>query len=287
MEDLSSITKWYTGKAKEKIITFVLPTLAQALVDGHWAPKTSRSVKSLLRKQAVAQKFAKANDRDRNGWRARADRGRLIDIFEGPGEYATEVRGYEAVFAMQFGAFERAEKIAELTEKLVKFCANDEERAAVAKARQWAEDFVTVAKLVETLDSMRPKPAYVFAEISPSVFANVGRTLALDFSSVRQPEIRWVRVILRLLDEKEVQMWEPEIIWPEGTRHAVSKFAHGSDAGNAQCEACGHAIKRADNWVPLLLDSASTEGPCSLWVGKDCAKKLFGCTITGTAKFKR
>jgi hypothetical protein len=54
--------------------------------------------------------------------------------------------------------------------------------------------------------------------------------------------------------------------------------ADWSAAGNEQCQACGHAIK-SGRFVPLVLDGKN--GLCSLWVGRDCAERFFGCKVTG------
>lgn len=182
---------------------------------------------------------------------------------------------------MEFGHIEKAAQVLELCKSLIKFCVNDAETAAVETARGWAKDFLPVAELVKELDAARPKPAYVFKTVSPTVFANVGTQMGLQFESVRAPEVVWVKEFVL-----GKMMWVPEIKWPEGTLHNTSKFAWGSKAGNSQCEACGHAIRRNDNWVPLLLDSVGNP-PTALWVGKDCAKTLFGCVIQGTAIFNK
>jgi hypothetical protein len=39
------------------------------------------------------------------------------------------------------------------------------------------------------------------------------------------------------------------------------------------------------NWVPLVAQMAA--GPASLWVGRDCAKKLFGADASGEATYLR
>lgn len=37
--------------------------------------------------------------------------------------------------------------------------------------------------------------------------------------------------------------------------------------------------KKSDNWVPLLGELAGSNR--SLWVGRDCARTLFGIKVTG------
>ena len=77
------------------------------------------------------------------------------------------------------------------------------------------------------------------------------------------------------------------IVWPDGTKHCANRFAKvgRSRSGNAQCHACGHAIKSAYNWVPLTLTHESGELH-SFWVGRDCAKKLFGVEMKGEAVYE-
>lgn len=70
--------------------------------------------------------------------------------------------------------------------------------------------------------------------------------------------------------------------WPEGTQHNKSRFFQSNN--HMQCQACGHAIQKPFNWVPILAYGHSEKPtPCSLWVGRDCAGKLFGCKVEGDA----
>jgi hypothetical protein len=72
------------------------------------------------------------------------------------------------------------------------------------------------------------------------------------------------------------------VVWPEGTEHACSRFA--ASGSQNQCHACGHAIRNAFNWVPLVVENA--EGvPHALWVGRDCAENLFGIKATGELEY--
>jgi len=185
------------------------------------------------------------------------------------------------VHAMMFGSFSQAPRVLTLVDQLTPHCACDAECTALETARKWAIDFTPVAELVAKLDATRPKPSYVFGEISQTVLDNVGREMGITFASVHIPEIRWEKV--ERCDEhgRLTFGWVGIIQWPEGTVHGRSRFA----AGNNQCHACGHRIRKNDNWVPLVADG--TSAPVSLWVGRDCARHLFGCATTGDADFRR
>ncbi len=283
MTDFSSLLRWYTGKALTVARDYVLPTLAEAETLGYWPPGASRKVTAALNKCNVAHKFAKANDRrdHRDG-----DAGLLGDVFDVRGDsyYKATVRSNPLVHAMMFGSTSHAPACLVLADALFTFCVNDAERAALATARTWAADFAPVAELMARLDATRPKPVYVFATLSPTVLKNVNAAMGLNLTTVRSPEIIYVKVENLAEDGTKFWVWEPEIVWPEGTVHNTSKFAYGTDRNNT-CHACGHAIKNAFNWVPLLAD-AGTE-PRSLWVGKDCARNLFGCKVTSEVEFTR
>lgn len=285
------IEKWYSGKGLHTIRTYVLPTLATAEKDGYWPKGASRKIKAALNKQNVAIKFAK--DNDRNFERTDDDAGLLDDVLDIRGKryYEAKVKGSTLVHWMNYGQYAHAESALDLCDKLLPYTVNAAEKKALATARQWAEDFAPIAELDRLLDSRRAKPEYVCKTLSPTVLANVGKALQIDLTSVAVPPMKgkWIKVNRPIKGQpgkfEEIQIYHIEILWPEGTKHCTSKFSHGSRAGNSQCEACGHAIRNGYNWVPLL--ATTPKGPVSLWVGRDCASKLFGCDVTGDAEYAR
>jgi hypothetical protein len=80
---------------------------------------------------------------------------------------------------------------------------------------------------------------------------------------------------------KTVRLPVGRMLWPEGTTHRESRYAHGS----SNCHACGHQIRSPYNWVPLVAQTAT--GPVSLWVGRDCARNLFQAEVTGDGRYER
>jgi hypothetical protein len=284
----SEITKWYTGKALGIIQTYVLPTLRQAEIEGEWPKGASRKVKAALNKQSVAKRFADANDIHRvrgSNYRPQdGDQGLLEDVSSVRGRHSFEskqLRGWYLVFWMEFGQFENSTQAQTLVEQLAPFCVNDTERAALARSKQWADDFAPIAALVAELDSRRPKPTIVCKTLSPLQLSNVGKALAVDLSNVEPcPMVMvWVEQI-NPKTGKTYKITMPELKWPEGTRHGASKFSGGN-----KCESCGHAIKNPFNWCPLVGHTPT--GPISLWVGRDCAKDLFNCDVSGEADYGR
>jgi hypothetical protein len=191
---------------------------------------------------------------------------------------------YYAWQAMFFGSFGRAAEV--LTK------AEHEQGPEGETIRQWANDFLPIVELIRLLNSRRPKPTYAFGTLSPTVVENVNKNLKICLTNITVPEMKgeWRKVQRPIKGRpgkfEEVEVYFIEPVWPEGTKHCVSRFSYGSKAGNSQCEACGHAIKNPWNWVPLL--GTTPTGPVSLWVGHDCAENFFGCKVLdGEAEFLR
>ena len=99
-----------------------------------------------------------------------------------------------------------------------------------------------------------------------------------------------------MIKGQKVSVYEVVIDWPDGTLHFRSKFLRSEN--HELCQACGHAIKDPFNWVPILaygteplehqlIGVPAKSVPYSLWVGRDCAHKLFGCEAEGDAIYKR
>lgn len=296
MNEAHPIEKWFSGKGLATVRAYVLPTLAEAERLGYWPKGASQKITAALNKQNEAIKFARKHERSRVDARYRG----MMGGYPNPAELAgllddvrpdrtkhyfssTRTSGHAFVSAMTFGHVSCAPELVELGAKLEPHCANDEERAALATARQWAADFAPIAALMERLDATRPIPTIVLGSLSPTVAKNVGAAMGVDFATVRMPEIEWRHVEVEIKGCK-VRVPVAKILWPEGTAHNKSRFAWGSKAGNSQCHACGHAIK-SGNFVPLVADT--TKGPRSLWVGRDCARNLFAVEISGDADFQR
>jgi len=273
------IEKWFSGKALKIVQEFVLPTLATAAELGYWPKGASRKVTAALNKQAPALKFAKANERrvHQDG-----DEGRLEDVFDVRGDlyFKATIKPTYLVHAMMFGSVSHAPEMITLADKLVPFCVNDAERAALATARAWVADFAPVAELVALLDSRKPVPVVVCKTLSPLVLANLGKSLAVNLETIAPAPVKYVWETRVRPDGTSYQVAVPTLDWPAGTKHNMSRFAKGT-AHNAQCHACGHAIKNPFNWVPLLCTTPT--GPVSLWTGKDCAVNLFNCDVSGEA----
>jgi hypothetical protein len=286
--NFDNLRRWYSGKALITLDTYVIPTLKQAEQDEAWPTGASRKVRAALNKQTVAIKFANANERKSPDGRIlprdETTMGLLDDVSDNRARYwDAKLRSAPLVHAMMFGQFTHAPKLIKLAQDLLPHCATNTERAALATALQWTTDNAPVAELVARLDATRPKPVYVFAAISKTIYASVSTAMGIDFTSIASPKITWDKVKTTIAG-KTAYIWVPTIHWPAGTKHNTSKFSYGSKAGNDQCQACGHAIRNNYNWVPLL--ATTTKGPVSLWVGRDCAESLFGCKITaGSAEF--
>lgn len=296
--DFSPIKRWYTGKALKIVVEYVLPTLAVAEEQGYWPKGASRKVWAALNKQAVAQKFAKANDRDRNVRQPEHDDSKLEGLLDDIGDdrkhyFNREISGAPIVHAMMFGQVAHAPKLVDLILELkARRCVRPSEQAPLQTAMQWALDFKPVAELLAKLDASRPGVVVVLGSLSRTVVANLGKSMHIALDRIESPQIEWswaTRIDPKT--KKEIRIQVGKILWPENTLHCQSKFTGGSKVGNSQCHACGHAIRDPWNWVPLLayahvppLASAPLQ-PVSLWVGRDCARKLFNVDVTGDAEY--
>jgi hypothetical protein len=271
---LQQIEKWYRGKALEVIRTFAIPTLLQAAADGYWPKGASRKVKAALSKQNVAAKFARAN------------RDVLEALADHENRWEATHRGWEIAHSMQFGSLRGAATVATTVTGLRAFIAPlqaDEVTALGAlldTAETWAADFAPVASLVSALDATRPKPIIVLGSLSRTVADNVGTAMGVAFDTIEVPPTEW-NWVEEEVNGTTVRVPVGRILWPDGTRHFMSRYA----AGNGQCHACGHGIRNPWNWVPLVAETAS--GPVSLWVGRDCASNLFKAEVTGDGRYER
>jgi hypothetical protein len=145
---------------------------------------------------------------------------------------------------------------------------------------RWARANAEIAELVKLLDARRPKPSVMMGTLSPTVAANISSHIGLDVSTIQYPPSHgeWVEFEHK---GKQYCVYQAIIDWPEGTQHNKSRFFHSTN--NSQCQACGHAIQNPFNWVPILAYGRKEPTPCALWVGRDCAEKLFGCEVDGAA----
>ena len=269
-----AILEWFSGKGRDTIVNFTIPAIVESEAMGYWKKGVSRTVHATLNKQNVAAKWARDVEKA------------LFVGYDHP--------LYQGLSDMRYGSFGRAHKL--LTEEgLVKLRAETYLYTPVKGADKgvaqnvgetiirWARANAEVAELVALLDSRRPKPTIVMKTLSPTVAENVSKHIGLDVSTIQSPPMHgeWVEMLRKGV---KVKVWQVVIDWPQGTLHFQSKFLHSEN--NDLCQACGHAIKDPWNWVPILsYDAGKT--PYSLWVGKDCAEKLFGCEVSGDAIYKR
>lgn len=301
-----NILEWYSGKARERIVNFAIPTLAECEELGYWKKGVSRTLKAALNKQNEARKFIDKSLTKRKqlaGSDAKVTNGDLLENLHGAKHTTKEMerglgtheKGFYLAHAMRFGSFGLAKKNIALAERLQPYAekADRETFEAWGAALRWAKAFEPVAELIKLLDSRRPKPVIAFGgTLSPTVWANVGRAMEIEMSTLGAPPSHgeWVEKEMLINGKmQKVSVWEVTIDWPKGTKHNMSKFVRNQESGNWLCQACGHAIKNPYNWVPLLAYTKPDKvhgTPLSLWVGRDCAQKLFGCEVEGDAIYK-
>ena len=256
------ILEWFSGKARDTIVSFTIPALLESEQLGYWKKGVARRVGATLNKQNVAAKWARKVE-EKFGEHA-------FGSFHLRHDHPLD----DAQSSLLFGSFARAPEL--LRKLLAAPTFSDAEKPYAQDAISWAQAFTPVANLVQLLDSRRPKAVVVMATLSPTVAKNVSAHIGLDASTIQSPPMHgeWGEVMLK---GRKVRVYEVVVDWPDGTRHNTSRFHN-----HAQCQACGHAIQNPFNWVPLLAYNAE-KVPLSLWIGRDCAWKLFGCKVEGDA----
>ncbi len=266
------VLRWFKGKACENAAA-ALDLLALSEAEGNWIPGASRRVRACLGKANVAINIGRQHDR----------------ALSAIGDYKDDnsVRGHNVAMVLRFSSFgDRG-----IDWEGVKAKTEDSQlRAVIDRAHDFVNDFATINALLHELDSVRPKPVFTSIGASRLVSSTlVSMGLASPEANVRVCPVEWERV--QLFKEDGVTpkgwTWKAKLLWPEGTRHNRSRYAMGTSTHD-QCHACGHAIKNPYNWVPLLIDNVNGQGttPYSLWVGRDCAKTIFGVKMTGDFDIK-
>jgi hypothetical protein len=290
-----SILEWFSGKARDTIVNFTIPALVESESLGYWKKGVSRTVHATLNKQNVAKNVARAIE---------AQVGTPDRWSNGVPRLAYDHPLHEGASDMQYGSFGRAPRHLTAEAKTKRDAEGDftftpkgaaAPTSANATIERWARAFAEVAELVELLDSRRPKPVFVMKTLSPTVADNLSAHIGIDVRTLQVPEMHgeYEEVVVK---GHKVQVYVVVIDWPEGTLHFRSRFLHSEN--NELCQACGHAIKDPYNWVPILAygdepreqqlaDRPAKQVPYSLWVGRDCAAKLFGCQVEGDAIYKR
>lgn len=151
-------------------------------------------------------------------------------------------------------------------------------RGLVEKKGQ-GENWVAFREAVKALDESRNRAVFIvdLTKVSPTVRKTLDG-LDLNSETIRVCPIKYIDVTITLENGKEIVVQQGLLNWPEETRHGCSRF-HSTNT-NFQCQACGHAIHNMGNWVPVLVDNKAGN-PHSLWVGRDCARNLFGIELKG------
>jgi hypothetical protein len=281
--ETATILRWFTGKSLEKA-TAALKLLDQSVKQGFWVKGASRSVRAALGKTNVAAKLANANQ----VWLER------LGVPDGKGTYdseyaATRQLGWNIYMSLAYGNFEQLVQLdlaAALNALGPAFPApstllplqRQHRTEVLSQVAEYQKAFAPVAAAVAELDEARPPPVFTSIGVSPTLTATLTDLGFIGDLKVSVCPIRWEKRETTDKDGKKHTFFIGILLWPEGTVHGASRY-RGTDI-HEQCEACGHAIKRIFNWVPLVLEGAG-QPPKSLWVGRDCAKSIFGVKMDG------
>lgn len=236
-----SVLVWFSGASLINARA-ALELLDASIKLGCWIPGASRKVRAAMGKANVARKQIKT---DRS--------------------YSATKISNDLDSAIRYGAFHKG---------FTTYTAA-ELATVTLEAQAYITDMAPVVAAMNILDATRPVAQFTLMNASPLISSHL-KTLGVTAVEICPME-------RKRIEEKDAKgnvtyRWVWELVWPAGTKHHTSKFAFGTNH-NAQCHACGHAIKNAFNWVPMVLTTKA--GLASYWVGRDCAETLFGVKLTG------
>lgn len=269
--DFEMIRSFYKGAALKKVDA-VLPGFKKSIEQGFWEPGVSRAVRAAFYGygKAATIKLARAIDSDKSlghdfGYVDVGDFGRVLGSC-----MPVSVERLEQTLAnMKVGKlfFEDRIDISRIPHALMGYF-----ETAICMAKTLEPMWETIKRL----DSARPAPVFTMMNASPLISEELKNQNA---TSVEVPKYGTEWEVIRDAKGSVYQIPVIVIKWPEGTKHGAAKW-HRHDG---QCECCGHRIK-VGGYVPLLLNTE--EGPKSLWVGRACAKTLFGVDMKGELTVK-
>ena len=246
-----NVLAFFSGKSLEKA-RVALANVAQSATQGYWTPGVSRSARAALSKSTVAKKVVKD-----------------VSIVGGFSVASNEGDAFFRVRqALEFGYMvPETLKLALAGLPLIQ----DRHPEIAAFFRAYAAAFIPLGEEMERLDNARPIPVFTTMKASPTVSRTLTSLNASD-AHICPMDFSWEERVNKVGVTITVPICT--LMWPAGTKHNTSRY------GGCQCQACGHAIRNGDNWIPMVLTTSS--GPKSLWVGRDCAKTLFGVNYKGT-----
>ncbi len=279
---VKQILSFFSGVARTRA-SASLTHLETAIDRGYWLPEDKRrSIEASLNKVSTEVKN-----------KARAMEQLVSLVFD----YGHPLRNdaWRAHHNLFFGSFIGAQNVKYSAILAgVEVCYWDL-RAHVEYVRDYAAAFAPVAAAIKALDAQIPPPVFTYLDVSRTITKTLE---GLGFSEVSQPK---VQLAPYHFEERQAPTWdkstrdylrnaEGKILthtvrimitdWPAETKHGAGRFGYGNFT---HCESCGHAIQNVFNWVPLLITTADGQN-YSLWVGRDCARSLFGIKVTGEVR---
>jgi hypothetical protein len=254
----ADVLGWFTGKGREKA-AWALARLAESEARGEWVSKASRTVRAIM--------VGKANVASRLGGKHRRE-------LEAIGDYTVpmERRGWSVGHLLVYGGSNPGIDFAAIRE-----AAPEALKGVITTAERFAADMAPVKALMAKLDATRPEPVFTYLGCSPTVTATLTYLGVEGNTETTRPcPIEWKEEVRKDKNGTTFYVKVGYLKWPEGTVHGTSRY----DRHSNHCESCGHAIKNGLNWVPLVIDN-KVGVPHSLWVGRDCARTIFGIKVDG------
>nr|BFD64790.1 hypothetical protein BdHM001_34710 [Bdellovibrio sp. HM001] len=261
-EQIETLKKSYSGKNLEAVEA-AIAMVNESVAAGFWLPRVSRKAR------AGFSKPSKAASRARTVYRGLSDK---FYNAEGEERERLDKLKWIANDIQASAAYGREMPTKEEIEQVIHLYP--------AGSLDYLKDNVDVlSQIRETmniLDSLLPIPVVTELGFSPKVQATLLEcNLRVDLSTVRFPDIE--RKVVEFTDKNGRKKYRVlyRLIWPEGTMHGASRFASGG-----HCEACGKAIP-SGRFAPFQAFDKESGRHISLFVGSDCAKKIFGVRFAG------
>lgn len=267
-----AVLSWFSGKSRTNMVA-ALDALDRSIAQGCWEQGWSRKVAAAAKKANLAAKVART-----------ARRTKLFPDLTYRLTHYEEISAAKYLVEWMLYGHIRKSDVDKVTDESAK-CLTDAQIEVVGLARAFYNSMAPVWEAIERLDATRPKPVFTTLGASPTITKTMadlgvvagGADVGIEVCPMHFEEIETT-------DEHGRKTYRPVCIldWPAGTQHHTSRFAGGNlnNGYLCQCESCGHAISNGYNWVPMVV-TVPGQAPRSLWVGRDCAKMMFGIDVKG------
>jgi hypothetical protein len=269
--DVDLVADFLKGKRREKFLTSVA-VLNTSIADGGWVKRG--------RDKAGAGFCALATGKRRG----------YLDMLY-PYGHELNRAGFNLMMLVEHGSMPHPQTLSNAQFNVI--LEDEHTREQLAKAQVPEAVLRAYFRLGEArcaatkaLDEARPKPVITAIGLSPKVTKTLKEcNIDIDISTVRMPDIERFPLLDKngkQVREDGVPQWFHKVMWSDNALFNASRFSYNS----CGCEACGKTIP-SGQFVPVEADCNITKRPIALWLGRDCARNIFGVKDVGVEKGAR